>query len=161
MNRFEIQLSLIKELNIPLDKYVICGGLALEAHGVRKNKADLDLLVKHDVYELISTYEGWAQNHPEWSNNGAISKIVEVPHLHNGTFKIEVLCEDTFNNVPRINEYIKEREVLYDLPFINVSNLLEWKKCANRSKDQADINSIQSFLANQQFDQIFNELNES
>lgn len=119
----------IKELNLPLGKYVVVGG-AMEAMGIRKAN-DIDVVVTKDLFdELIR--KGWKVH----ENRMLKSEGVDVFPDYSWRDKY----------VANTEELIENANVIDGVPYVQLEELLKWKKAAARSKDLKDVELIESFL---------------
>ncbi len=130
----------VKKLNFLLGKYVVVGGGTMEARGIRKAN-DIDIVVTEDLYkELVN--KGWkvCRCRCEWCSNWNCN----ILNHHGG---IEILPDYSWGDYKAdTNELIKSAQIIDGVPFVNLEELLKWKKAANRDKDKKDIKLIEEFL---------------
>jgi hypothetical protein len=132
MNIFEE----VKKLNLPIGEYVIVGSGPMAAREIRDFK-DIDILVSEKLYdELVK--KGW--------------EVVEVEGV-GGKFK--VLKKDIFevnttlwhgDYKPDTQDLIKRAEIICDVPFLPLQELIKFKTALGREKDLKDIELINSHL---------------
>jgi predicted nucleotidyltransferase len=125
--------QVIKRLNLPNDKYVIVGSGVLVALGLREWDGDVDLAVSNDIFEHFKQ-QGWHQEQEA-------EKVV----LKHGDYDMGV----AFGKWD-LDGLLADALVINEIPFINLEKLLEWKRQANRPKDQHHIQLIENYLKTHQ-----------
>jgi len=123
----------VKKLNLPKSKYVVCSGGALEGYGIRKCN-DIDIVVTKDVY-LDLKKNGWKEIS---LSNGSIS-LVRRPY--------EITANLNYGKYQAFTQrLIKSANIIKGVPFINLEEIIKFKKEMNRDKDKEDIELIESYL---------------
>lgn len=131
----------IRNLNFPLGSYVVVGSGSLEAHGIREAR-DLDIVVTPELYDRCEL-EGWDK---QWHNTG--QRYVLHKHAHN--IEVEVYLDVNCGNVqPTTPELIERADIIDDIPFVSLEDLLAFKKCYGRPQDKPDVQKIEAQLAKQ------------
>lgn len=130
MNIFEE----IKKLNLPLDQYVVVGSGPMVARGIRDFK-DIDILVTEDTFEQLSQEEEWKTSTGEDGRRVLKKDVFEVDRV--------LWCKDY---QPDTNDLIKNSEVINGIPFLQLSELIKFKKTLSREKDLKDIELINEYL---------------
>lgn len=132
----------VKILNLPLGKYVVVGG-AMEAHGIRPAN-DIDIVVTEDLFEELIR-KGWRVCECEkcrdrWKR-GSQERILKSDG-------VDILSEYTWEDKYHADtgELIRDAEIIGGVPYVQLGELLKWKKAANREKDQKDVKLIEKFL---------------
>lgn len=123
----------IKELNLPFGKYVIIGSGTLDALGIRP-ASDIDIAVTKDLQEELRKDGTWQEK-----------------ELYGKIF----LEKDIYTIIPQLNwekykttteEAISSALIIKDIPFMNLEELLRFKKALNRDKDIKDIKLLEEML---------------
>jgi hypothetical protein len=135
----------VRALGLPIGKYVVVGG-AMEAFGIRKAK-DLDIVVTEDLFmELMQ--KGWKLCECEkcqagWQR-GSTDRILKG----NGVDILsEYSCDDRY--FAETDWLIKNATLIDGVPYIQLEELVKWKKASGREKDLRDIILIEEFFAKQ------------
>ena len=123
----------VKKLNLPKGKYVVCSGSALEGYGIRKSN-DIDIVVTKDVY-LNLKKEGWKETSFTTGSTNLAKKPYEI------TFNLNYGKYYAF-----ARHLIKSANMIKGVPFINLKELMKFKKEMNRDKDKKDIELIENYL---------------
>lgn len=122
----------VKKLNLPKGKYVIFGSAPMGIRGIR-DCHDLDIVVLEEVLEEI-------KKKPDW----------KVKNFENGrqTFVFEdiELWKDWWPGQWDTEDLIKRADIIDDLPFATLEDVLRWKKIFGRKKDWQDIQLIKKYL---------------
>lgn len=125
----------VKELNLPLGKYAVFGSGPLAAHGIRETR-DIDILVTPEIYQQVKLLPGWVEK--GWPNSGN--------YLQKENF--EITSDWNFPNYePDIYKLISKAEIMHDIPFVKLEEVLAWKKAYGRDKDLLDIQLILNYLS--------------
>lgn len=127
----------IKKLNFPLGKYVVVGGAAMAARGI-KNTRDIDIVVTPDLFEKCKR-EGWR---PKLKPNGEIGLQKGIVEVY-----LDVNCGD-FN--PTTEYLIQSSEIINGILFLNLKNVIRFKKEYGKEKDARDIGLIEKYLEAQE-----------
>jgi len=123
----------IQKLEFPVNEYVIVGGGSMMARGI-KETYDIDIVVTENLFNLCKD-NGW-QGHPK--PNGDPSLRRENVELY-----LDVNCGD-FN--PTFEELRNRAEIINNIPFCSLEDVIDFKKRYNRDKDIKDINLIKEYL---------------
>ena len=123
----------LKELNLQKGKYAVFGSGPM---GIRRLReiGDLDVIVTKDYFNELRNEEGWELKKEEFCD------YLEK----NG---VELYCEWGPGDWD-INKLIQEAEIIDDLPFVKLEEVLKWKKLKGRDKDAKDIELIENYLKN-------------
>ncbi len=119
MNREDF-LARLNSLNLPKNAYKILSGGSLLMHGLRQETADVDLLVTEKLAEKL--------------------ELAKLPHYGNNIcspFKGVEMIVGNLDKIDKIDGYNCE----------SLESVLEYKKRANRAKDQEDIGAIEAYLS--------------
>jgi hypothetical protein len=124
----------VKSLNLPLGQYVVVGGGVLAAHGIRDFK-DIDILITEELFDELKK-NGWTVKVTSWGSNNVVNGIVEAgPSISS--------CK---NYEPDITKVIKEADIINGIPFMDLHELMKFKKALGREKDLVDIALIKNYL---------------
>lgn len=127
---FNHLLMELKDFNLPLGEFVIFGSGPLAARGIRDCK-DLDIIVSENLYQKI------CQKYPEEIY------LSDVGTLQIGDFEIS---QTWLNDKNCVKELIAEAEILHGYPFVNLNEVINWKKSMGRVKDLTDLKLIDEYL---------------
>jgi hypothetical protein len=122
-----------KALELPQRTYVVFGAGPLAAHGIR-DTADVDLFVTTALYERLKA-SGWT----EVGTGGS------GLHLSSGIFE----ADDTWTYgdcSPTIEELVDAADMINDVPFAPLAEVLKWKRAFGRPKDVQDVALIEQHL---------------
>lgn len=132
----------VKALNFPQGEYVVVGG-AMEAHGIRE-ASDLDIVVTESLFEQLIA-EGWpvceCENcRIEWKN-GSTRRMLKKPG-------VDILSDYSWKDLynPDTAKLLKNADVIDGVPYVQLTELLKWKKVAGREKDLRDVALLEAFL---------------
>ena len=123
----------VKELNLPFGQYVVVSSGTLDALNIRP-ASDIDIAVTKDLHEKL-------RNTKEWQEHELDGKIF----LQKGIYTI----------IPRLDwekyettteEAIDSALIIEGVPFMNLEELLKFKKGMNREKDMKDIKLLEEML---------------
>ena len=125
-------IEIVKNLELPIGKYVLFGSAALAIRGLREAD-DIDILMSEDLWYELKVKSGWKLG---------ISKLgSEYLSCDNiGLYKDLVLGDQD------ISFLISSADIISDLPFLNLDELIKWKQILKREKDLKDIELINNFL---------------
>lgn len=130
MNIFET----VRALDFPKGSYVVFGSGPMAAHGLRES-SDVDILATNRLYEYLKA-AGWKEK--KWDDGGfSLAKDnVEIFRTWNyGIYR------------PDPAELIAQAEVIEDIPFVQLSEVLEWKLAFGREKDLKDAETLKDYLS--------------
>jgi hypothetical protein len=133
----------VRALELPISKYVVVGG-AMEAFGIR-SAHDLDIVVTEDLFNELRQ-KGWKlceceKCQAEW-RQGSTDRILKGDG-------VDILSEYSCGNLYHADtdELIRNATIINGVAFVQLEELLKWKKAAAREKDLKDIVLIEEFLA--------------
>lgn len=123
----------LKKLNLPIWKYAIFGSWPLWVRNIRESQ-DLDLLVTQDLWnELVLKYEKY---------------LLLEPYEHIQIWEIEIMQACVHLDFEKINEMIKNADIIENLPFVKLEDIRDWKTNMWREKDFKDVDLINNYLEN-------------
>lgn len=123
----------VKSINLPLGQYCVVGSGPLGAHGLREVN-DVDISVTPSLYKALKD-KGW-----------------QIKHYPNGDEYLSFDCFEACvgfswkNYHPDPMDQIKEAEIVNDVPFLRLQELVKWKKEFGREKDLKDIALIEDYF---------------
>ena len=132
----------VMALYLPPGKYVVVGG-AMEAFGIRKAN-DLDIVVTEDLFADLMR-KGWKLCECEKC------QVKQQQGSTDRTLKgdgVDILSEYSYGDLYHAdtNELIKNAAIIDGVPYVQLKELLKWKKASRREKDLKDIVLIEEFL---------------
>jgi len=124
----------IKSLNLPLGKYVVLAGSALEGYGIRK-AGDIDIAVTSDIYRKLKD-AGWEE----------IVKPSGIKVLRNEEFEVgkDNWCYGDY--VTSLEYLIRGATIIEEVPFVALEEIVKFKTAFNREKDRKDIELIKDYI---------------
>lgn len=123
----------LKQLNFPKGKFAIFGSAPMAVRGIRKSN-DLDIIVTQDLWnDLVKLYP---------------NSLIESPYTALEIWGIEVF-KTWLELTNKIDEMIKNADIINDLPFVKLEYVLEWKKSMWREKDLKDIELVNQYISSQ------------
>lgn len=132
----------VKALDFPFGEYVVVGG-AMEAHGIRPAH-DLDIVVTPALFESL-IQDGWPVCTCEGcvtdQQNGSTRRMLKKPG-------VDILSDYSYKNEYRADteELIRGADIIDGIPFVQLSELLKWKKAAAREKDLKDVVLLEEYI---------------
>ena len=124
----------VKEIGLPLGKYAIFGSGPMGIRELRECR-DLDIIVTEDIYNIYKNNSGWE-----------LKKCDKSEYLEKDNIE---LWKNWSPSDWNINQLIKNAEIIDDLPFVRLEEVLRWKKILGREKDLEDIKIIERYLKNE------------
>jgi hypothetical protein len=128
-------ITQVKSLELPEGQHIVVGSGIMSAYGIREHK-DIDLLVTHSLYEKLKAL-GWKVE----TMNGIFEFV------SNGIFGASPEIITLPNYKPNLEELLKNAEIINDIPFMSLNDLMDFKKALGREKDLKDIELVQKYLA--------------
>ncbi len=126
----------VKSLNLPFGKYAVIGSGVMSAHNIRVHR-DVDLLVTKDLYQELKK-RGWKTK--------SIKPDFEV--LVFGDFEASPDMVTLENYKPDISRIIQKADVINDVSFSRLTDVIDFKRALGRDKDLTDISLIEEYLKN-------------
>ena len=124
----------VKSLNLPIGEYVVCGGGSLAARGIREAR-DVNILVLPALYQSIKEKGGWQEtDYVTGEKILAMDGYQAAQSMNAGDYKVDA------------EKLIKSADIIEGLPFLNLSELVAYKKARGKEKDLKDIELIESYL---------------
>jgi len=124
----------VREMKLPLGEYALFGSAPL---GIRELKIchDIDIIVTPDLYNKYKK-DGWeVETTPDGSE-------------YLGKDEIEIWQDWWPPASWDLKKLIQEAEIINDLPFVKLEDVVKWKKMSGRKKDLGDLEIVEKFLHN-------------
>ncbi len=123
----------VKNLNLPMGKYALFGGGPMSIREL-KEANDLDIIVTDDLFKEYKNKNEWKVG---VSANGSEYLSFE---------EIEIY-RDWKPGDWNIVDLIKNAEIIDELPFVGLNDVIKWKKIYAREKDLRDVEIIENYLS--------------
>jgi hypothetical protein len=152
--------TVLKVLNDGGVRYLVVGGLAVNAHGVLRFTADMDLAIEMSNKNIIKAFQvlkalGYKPIVPitsrEFANKKKRKMWIEKKNMRALQFysdKHKETSVDVLVDEPFVFDKEYEKALVkilggdLDVPFVSLNTLLKMKKLAGRPKDLADIDDL-------------------
>jgi len=121
----------LKKLNLPDRKYIIYGSGPLGIRGIR-DIHDLDVVVSDDLYKKL------LKKYPEKEIDDGKKKKIKLGEIE--------LFPASYSFIKDIKKIMNRADVINGFRFVNLEDLLKWKRKMGRKKDFEDIQSIKDYL---------------
>lgn len=132
MNQEQILLE-IQNLRLPANQYVVVGGAALTARGIRETN-DIDLVVTPELFDTLKK-SGWSSKARPNGKPGLYQGCVEA--------YLDVDSEDYKRS---IEELISNAEYIDRILFVDLNTLAGYKASYARPKDIDDLGLIREYM---------------
>jgi hypothetical protein len=126
----------VRDLNFPQGQYALFGSTPMGVRGIRESR-DADIIVTGEFFNVL-------KSSGEWKIKFTI-RNTEV--LIDEAGDIEIL-KDWGPGDWNIRELINGSEVIDDLPFVKLEEVLKWKNLLTREKDYKDVELITEHIRN-------------
>lgn len=153
--------TVVEALNIADIRYIIVGGLAVNAHGYGRVTYDVDLVIRLDRDEVLRTFKTFAEHGfrpivPVTAEQFADRETREMFIREKGMVVLQFFSDA--HPETRVDVFVKEPfdfdaeykeayvgEVRLGLParFVRLSTLIKMKRLAGRDKDRDDVNHLE------------------
>lgn len=130
-------IKTVQELNLPNDQYAVFGSGLMDVLGLKKAN-DIDLLVTKKLFDKL-------EQKPEWER---FIYPDGYPGLKHTVYDLELFYESKmpFCSQAEIEEKIRRAITIDDVKFVQLSDILDWKKAFGREKDLRDAALIEHYL---------------
>lgn len=129
--------AVLKKYNLPLGKYAIGGSGPLGIRGIREIN-DIDIVVSNDLRDTLIQKYGMV-------DDGIVKKIAfpddDIEAFWEGSFYIQT----KEHNTPTVSDIISRAEIIDELPFQSLADVIYFKRIMNRLKDLEDIKLIEQW----------------
>jgi hypothetical protein len=159
--------TVVRALNNANIRYIIAGGLAVNAHGYLRFTADIDLVIALDQVNIIQAFKvlaeiGYTPQVPVTANQFADQKLrqqwisekgMQVLNFWSETHKettLDIFVSEPFEFDDEYN-HCMEGELLPGLTtrFVSIPTLIKMKEVANRARDIDDIQHLRWIIEEQ------------
>ncbi|MCL4392674.1 hypothetical protein M1145_00830 [Patescibacteria group bacterium] len=127
-------IKLVKSLDLDKGEYSVFGSALLQMYNLRESH-DIDIIVTKNLYNKLKNSKLWKEKIHISGNVSLYKDIFEV-------FKSWKFGDYS----PHTKYLIKNSIYLEEIPFVNIEEVLKWKKIRNSEKDRKDIKLIKSYL---------------
>lgn len=129
-------VSKVKSLNLPKGSYIVFGSCPMTVAGIRE-AGDIDLLVSKELFKELEV-SGWKQIEKSPNDKPLIKNEFEAhPHWDFSSYK------------PTLKHLLETADIVDNIPFASLSEVLKWKTASGRPKDVVDIKLIEEYLNRQ------------
>jgi septum formation protein len=125
----------VKDLCLPAGKFALFGSAPMGVRGLKRGH-DIDILVLPEVFNNLKSRSDWEA---KTSQNGS-------EYLSKAEMEI---FQDWKPGDWDAEKLISEAEEIDGLPYVQLGQVLKWKKLSRRDKDLADIEIIKEYLKQQ------------
>lgn len=134
-------IETVRALDLPSDQYAVFGSGLMDVLGIRKSN-DIDLVVTKDLFQELLMSDEWRE----------VVYSDGLPGLKHRTENIELFYESKmpFCSQAEIEEKIRRAIVIDDVKFVQLSDILAWKKALGREKDIEDVKIIEDYIDRQE-----------
>lgn len=131
-------LKRVKALELPPSEYIVFAGGILDALDLRPAN-DIDIVVSESLFDTLRRSGEWR----EGINKG-----------HRALYRDDIEIYLTWDRpegdfTPNLAELKADELVVDGIPFCSPQRVLDWKRRANRPKDQQDIMLLEKWLDSQ------------
>lgn len=141
----------IHELDLDPRQYCVVGGAMMQLYGLRDCRHDIDLLAQDCLFDQKAVAEPalWVPAREEGSGTHGELFCVD----NRAQLPITLLRVGSFPMADQLRMAIEESEWMHIighlyLPVIRKPQMLDWKRAANRPKDQEDIKLLEEAIKN-------------
>lgn len=157
LQSFEAIIAALNEANV---RYLVAGGLAVNAHGYLRYTKDADLVIELQPENVLATMKalenlGYRPAIPvkaeefadpdirqSWVRDKGMKVFQLFSDQHPET-PIDIFVEAPFDFVQEYrNAMVKNLAGTGDVPFVSLATLIEMKSQAGRAQDHADIENL-------------------
>lgn len=124
----------LKKLGLPEKDFAVFGSGPLYVRGIKESLRDLDLIARGEAWEM-ATGMGVVSAAP--SGCGMMVRLTGAP--------IDIFNKWTSSEW-NVDQLIDGADIIDGLRYVNLREVLRWKKSAARGKDVEDITRIEAFL---------------
>lgn len=131
--------SVINELHLPVEEFVVFGGACLALRNIREAR-DVELFVTKNVIGSLVSGNSWESVFFAGRNHHLLGEVEGV----------EVQLFDSWDNdiwQPDIERYLMNPDYVAGIPCIPLVDVREWKLKTARPKDLRDVALIDEYLA--------------
>ena len=126
----------VRKLDLPIGQYAVVGSGVMSAYGIRQHK-DVDLIITISLFEKLKDC-GWE-----------LSKDKKNVIKH-GNYEADINYKYG-EYQPDSSKLIETAQIINGIPFINLDEVVKFKKALDRDKDRDDIELISNYLMSKPF----------
>ncbi len=130
----------IQNLNFSADQYIVVGSGPMAVRDL-KDSHDIDIVVTPELFEQCKE-GGWEQM--PWTYSGKEGQI----YLKKGIVEL-YLDVNAGEFHPTFQELQSRADVMQDIPFASLGDIVQFKRAYNRPKHNEDIQKIEEYLKKQ------------
>ena len=132
-------IETVRALGLPSDKYAVFGSGLMDVLGLRSSN-DIDIVVTRDLFRELYADDEWCEmKYPDdCFGLNHVSKNIELFYESKMP-----LCSQV-----EIEEKIRRATTITGVKFVQVSDVLAWKRALRREKDLQDVALIDYYLQN-------------
>ena len=137
--KFEVNgeqlLNKLRSLELPAEDFAIFGSGPMYPRGIKELGHDIDIVARGNAWEKALTY---AEPNFTWKDSGA-----KAMSLFEGQIEI---FDGWGPGKWDVNELIDSADIFDGIRYVNLDNLIKWKKEMGRTKDLEHIKLIEEYL---------------
>ena len=156
-------LDIFRELNKKRIKYIVCGGIAVNLHGIPRSTYDIDFLLDMEdknLNKFLSLLKSWGfkpkipvdimdflivEKRQEWIKE----KNMRAFNLYNPKWaisEIDILINTPVNYNKACKNIVYKKADRVKIPTIAIDDLIKMKQISERLQDKADIRYLREKL---------------
>lgn len=158
LDSFEAVATALKKAEV---RYLVAGGLAVNAHGYLRATADMDLVVQLDSKNIVPAFQALAtlgykpivpvsaeqfadaSQRQRWIDEKGMTVLNFFSDAHPFS-SVDIFVDEPFDfNIEYNNALIGEITPDLAVRFVSISTLIEMKRVANRPRDIDDIEHLE------------------
>ena len=130
-------IKTLRQLALPSDQYAVFGSGLLDVLGIRKSN-DIDLIVTENLFRELSVCGEWRKM---LCPDG-------FPGLKHRTENIDLFYESKMPlcSKAEIQEKIRRATMIDGVTFVQLGDILAWKRALGREKDIGDVKKIETYM---------------
>ena len=126
--------ELLRSMKLPTGHYAVFGSGPLLVRGIIESVNDLDVICRGPAWSRACELGPLVDLHQE---------EVQIVRTHDGAITFGTSWGyGSFD----LTELIDTADLILDLPFVRLEHVIEYKRVANRPKDQAHLDLIEQYL---------------
>lgn len=128
--------ELVERLNIPSGQYAVFGSGLLDVLGLRQSR-DIDLLVSRELFEKLLQRGDWTE----------IAYPDGLSGLKHRSEDVEAFYEAGWSGCDEagVRQKIRQADVIDGVSFVNLEDILAWKREMGRPKDLKDVELLEKY----------------
>jgi hypothetical protein len=135
--------AIIDQLKFPEGQWVVFGGACLTARNIRQTP-DLEIFVTEELYASLAS-SGWEAKVTGSTGANYLTKITDgYPVL------VFMTCGSEKWR-PNVTDYLKNPELISDMPFMPLTEMYAWKASTARPKDLKDLTLIKKYQSSKPY----------